>query len=647
MCSVHHPFHRFDRFTALCARVKAGLLALYPRVAVAAQDKVAHHLQHFWDSQLPYGVDMSGLMRLLEAAKHIAMREVSDLLTAELRGDTFQQLLWDDSLFTESEAFVARRDELHAHWARLKKQKKILEDCRKVESNATLRAALLEAHSRESSASRAQKDWIRFWREVEESAVRVHDICCTSDFDHEGVGAFMSPHACRANNTDSGSSGSSSGSSSGAMDGAGDADTGLHSRLVSGTPGSASRPSAPGTGGVGGGACAGAGSSRKEYNNNTILSKAAAERERAERGVEGGGHLGTEGEAPWKRLREEQPVAQSYTNYLAPSAYNASAPASAPAPAPTRVKENWDDDSGEDKPAHVEVGAGVGAGAGTGVGVGTGTGVGVGSPSWLQGFSLTHSYLKNALSPSAPVTAHMPTSASKPKPAHGSGGGSAYVAGGGTPPHAFGSARQDANALADLNHLSATSASAYVYTTWEGGVATANATAATSSSKRPRSAVPTSTSAPTTASAPTSGSSGDNAYMGSRGKAAMPLRTSGADTGAEADLDTYVDPKEEAEREERAETERGWSQGNEYQYPSYLQSIVASSKRPNPDSSSKGRGRRSPEGHLQGAGMGAGAGGGSSRKHHTAQANSLNHSHRSHSRESKGEVEAIDLMDSD
>jgi hypothetical protein len=166
---VHWRFHRIDRFPKLVDALHSAILNTLPDCAETAKRAVGDYLQHLWDYEVPKGVTREQVPALLEQLKHVALRKMFEQLRALTKGDAFDALLTDNSLFEEDEEFAADRERLRLRWEHLHRQEAILETCSNVEDNEALRAALEQAYNEHRNVQHTTEEgWMEFWQEAKE-----------------------------------------------------------------------------------------------------------------------------------------------------------------------------------------------------------------------------------------------------------------------------------------------------------------------------------------------------------------------------------------------------------------------------------------------------------------------------------------------
>jgi hypothetical protein len=164
---VHWPFHRVDRFPKLVDTVRETVQKALPLCATAALEAVRNYLQHFWDYEVPKGVMPEQIPALLEQLKHVALRKMFEQLRALTKGDAFDALLADNSLFEEGEDFAADRERLRLRWEHLHSQEAILKTCGNVQNNEALREALVQADTEHQGVQHTtEKRWMEFWQKA-------------------------------------------------------------------------------------------------------------------------------------------------------------------------------------------------------------------------------------------------------------------------------------------------------------------------------------------------------------------------------------------------------------------------------------------------------------------------------------------------
>jgi hypothetical protein len=164
---VHWRFHRIDRFPRLVDALHNAILNTLPECVETAKRAVGDYLQHFWDYEVPKGVTRDQVPALLEQLKHVALRKMFEQLRALTKGDAFDALLADNSLFEEDEEFAADRERLRLRCEHLRRQETILKTCSNVQNNEALRAALVQGDTeRQSVQYTKEEDWMEFWQKA-------------------------------------------------------------------------------------------------------------------------------------------------------------------------------------------------------------------------------------------------------------------------------------------------------------------------------------------------------------------------------------------------------------------------------------------------------------------------------------------------
>jgi hypothetical protein len=165
--SVHRGFHRIDRFPKLIDALRKTMLITSHTWEVAACSTVDDYLQNFWDYKVPEGVTRDQVPAQLEKAKHVALWKMFEQLKALIKGDAFDSLLTDNSLFEEDEEFAADRERLRLRWEHLHRQEAILKTCNNAKDNEALREALVQDDSeRHGVQHTTEEGWMGFWQEA-------------------------------------------------------------------------------------------------------------------------------------------------------------------------------------------------------------------------------------------------------------------------------------------------------------------------------------------------------------------------------------------------------------------------------------------------------------------------------------------------
>jgi hypothetical protein len=165
--SVHRGFHRINRFPKLIDALRKTMLITSHTWEVAACSKVNDYLQNFWDYKVPEGETRDPVPALLEQLEHVALRKMFELLQALIKGDSFDSLLTDNSLFEEDATFAAERERLCLRWEHLHRQEAILKTCSNAKDNEALREALVQDDSeRHGVQHTTEEGWMEFWQEA-------------------------------------------------------------------------------------------------------------------------------------------------------------------------------------------------------------------------------------------------------------------------------------------------------------------------------------------------------------------------------------------------------------------------------------------------------------------------------------------------
>jgi chaperonin cofactor prefoldin len=166
--SVHRGFHRIDRFPKLIDALRKTMLITSHTWEVAACSTVNDYLQNFWDYKVPEGVTRDQVPAQLEKAKHVALWKMFEQLKALIKGDAFDSLLTDNSLFEEDEEFAADRERLRLRWEHLHRQEDTLKTCSNAKDNEALREALVQDDSERHGVQHTttEEGWMGFWQEA-------------------------------------------------------------------------------------------------------------------------------------------------------------------------------------------------------------------------------------------------------------------------------------------------------------------------------------------------------------------------------------------------------------------------------------------------------------------------------------------------